>query len=180
MERAPPGLAGLFRAADDYRQGAGGPLSETAGMGVGVLICYESLYPELARRDRRLGAELLLNLTNDSWFGGEAGVPASAALDQHPAHLALRAIENRVGVGRAAATGLSLLVDPVGRVRAATPAGPAALLVGDPGTTDVVTLYARLGDWVGGGSAALAALLALAALARGRRPSSLDPSASLH
>src|SRR6185312_7410185 len=58
---------------------------------VGVLICYESIFLQRARLYRREGATMLVNITNDAWFG------RSIAVYQHEAHLALRAIENRVG-----------------------------------------------------------------------------------
>ena len=147
---------------------AGAP-PPVGGARLGILICYEALYPELARSYRVAGADVLLNLTNDAWFGGADGRAATTALRQHPAHLVLRAIENRMGVARAAATGISLFVDPLGRVHRATEPGVAAVAVLDPGTTRGLTLYARLGDLAGTGSAALAALLALAALARRTR-----------
>ncbi len=110
---------------------------------LGVLICYESIFPQRSRFYRRQGADLLVNITNDAWFG------RSLAPYQHEAHLALRAIENRVGIVRDANTGISSNIDPLGRVH-----GETKLFVRDSRTyealtTDVRTLYVRLGDWVG-------------------------------
>jgi apolipoprotein N-acyltransferase len=124
---------------------------------VGVLICYESIFPDLSRHYRRHGADLLANITNDAWFG------RSLAPYQHVANLRLRAIENRVGIVRAANTGISEYVDPLGRVHGATglfvPASPTY----DAQTTDVRTLYVRWGDWVGIVAAIVTVALCIAA-----------------
>jgi apolipoprotein N-acyltransferase len=110
---------------------------------VGVLICYESIFPSLARDYRRDGATVLVNITNDAWFG------RSLAPWQHEAHLALRAIENRVGIVRAANTGISSYVDPLGRIHGETELFTAAAGSYTAETTDIRTLYTMLGDWIG-------------------------------
>jgi apolipoprotein N-acyltransferase len=80
------------------------------GAKLGVLICYEDLYPHLARDQAGLGANLLVNMTNDIWFG------TGWVLEQHLHFSALRAIENRRFLLRAVNTGVSAIIDPVGRV----------------------------------------------------------------
>jgi apolipoprotein N-acyltransferase len=110
---------------------------------VGVLICYESIFPQRSREFRRKGANLIVNITNDAWFG------KSLAPYQHEAHLALRAIENRVGIVRAANTGISAYIDPLGVIHGETQLEVAASEVYDAQTTDVRTLYTRVGDWLG-------------------------------
>jgi len=110
---------------------------------VGVLICYESIFPQRSREFRRKGANLIVNITNDAWFG------KSLAPYQHEAHLALRAIENRVGIVRAANTGISAYVDPLGVIHGETQLEVAASRAYDAQTTDVMTLYTRIGDWLG-------------------------------
>jgi len=127
----------------------------------GVLICYESIFSPLARHYRRAGADFLVNITNDSWFGRDTWWSRSSALWQHPAHLVMRAIETRMGVARAANTGISEIVDPLGRVTHATPLFEPASFVADVLTTDDRTVYVRFGDTVGWGSA-LAAIVGLA------------------
>jgi apolipoprotein N-acyltransferase len=109
----------------------------------GVIICYESAFEDLTRRYRALGADYVANITNDAWFG------ESSAPRQHLAHLVMRAIENRVGVARAANTGISGFVDPLGRIYDRTRLGERRFVVGEVRTTDVRTLYTRMGDWVG-------------------------------
>ena len=110
---------------------------------VGVLICYESIFPQRSREFRRKGANMIVNITNDAWFG------KSLAPYQHEAHLALRAIENRVGIVRAANTGISAYIDPLGVIHGETQLEVAASEVYDAQTTDVTTLYTRVGDWLG-------------------------------
>jgi apolipoprotein N-acyltransferase len=108
----------------------------------GVVICYESAFEDLSRRYRALGADFVVNITNDAWFG-ETSAPR-----QHLAHLVMRAIENRVGIARAANTGISGFVDPLGRITDTTQLGERTYRVGTLVVSDARTLYTRWGDWV--------------------------------
>lgn len=139
---------------------------------VGVLICYESIFPQLSRQYRRDGVALLVNITNDAWFG------RSTAPYQHFAHLPIRAIENRLPIARSANTGISAYIDPLGRVHGATPLQVEGAWTHTVERADIGTLYSGVGDWIGWLSAAAAvALLALgAARSRGARR---DEAASL-
>ncbi len=119
------------------------PLYPTAIGEFGVLICYESAFEDMPRRYRRLGADFLVNITNDKWYGLTAGPY------QHAAHLILRAIETRMGIARAANSGISEFVDPLGRPYAATGIEREALVADHLRTSGVTPLYVRLGDWVG-------------------------------
>ncbi len=155
---------------DSYGRGVGWPLGGMAnGARFGILICYESIYAGHVSRLRREGADVLLNLTNDGWFGREPWYTRTAALWQHPAHLVMRAIEHRVGIARAANTGFSLFVDPVGRIYGRTELFQAVVRSETIYTTDVRTLYTRTGD-VAGWTAVLLTLV-LVALPVRRRPS---------
>lgn len=78
----------------------------------GPLICFEDALPYLARRARRAGAQFLVNQTNDGWFDGSSGA------EQHLAHAVFRSVEHRLGMLRAANTGVSAFIDPAGRVTA--------------------------------------------------------------
>lgn len=125
----------------------------------GVSICYEITFPDLVRRSVKAGAGFLVNITNDAWFG------KSAASYQHMSMGALRAVENRVPIVRAANTGISGTIDPSGRMRQTTGLFTRALV-----TTEIVprpgsnTYYSNHGDvfcWLSlfltGGLALLAA-----------------------
>jgi apolipoprotein N-acyltransferase len=144
------------------------PFDLTFGRG-GVLICYESIFPQRARAFRRNGADLLINITNDAWFG------RSLAPHQHHAHLLLRAIENRVGIVRSANTGISGYIDPLGRGHGETELFVAATPTYDVRTSEVRTLYVRAGDWVGVLSTAATVLGVLAYAARRRRGTGAPP-----
>ena len=119
----------------------------------GILICYESIFEDLSRRYRRLGADFLINITNDAWYGN------TSAAYQHPAHLVMRAIETRVGIARAGNDGISEFVDPLGREHERTRKGTRTFEAGEVYTTNAHTIYVMLGDWVGllavGGTLAL-------------------------
>jgi len=76
----------------------------------GVLICFEIIFPDLSRRFVKNGADFLVTITNDAWFG------TSSAPYQHLAIATFRAVENRVFVARAANTGITAFIDPKGRI----------------------------------------------------------------
>jgi apolipoprotein N-acyltransferase len=133
------------------------PVYEIAEGRFGVVICYESAFEDLPRRYRREGADFLLNITNDAWFG------RTVAVHQHAAHLVMRAIETRMGVARAANTGISQFVDPLGRTHLSTPLDVERVEASPVLTTSVLTPYVRLGDWVA--ALALAGTVALLAAA---------------
>ncbi len=109
----------------------------------GVPICYELLFPDLVRRFVRDGAEVLLAITNDAWYG-RTGAPY-----QFLAITALRSAETRVWTARAANTGVSAIIDARGRVREQTRIFERDLLVADvPRRPAPVggSFYARHGD----------------------------------
>lgn len=80
------------------------------GIPFSVLICFESIFPDLVREFVRRGAKIFVNITNDEWFG------TSPAAYQHAQMAIMRAVEFRVGIARCANTGISMIVDPYGRV----------------------------------------------------------------
>jgi apolipoprotein N-acyltransferase len=126
-----------------YGIGRVAPVYRVDGADFGVLICYESAFEDLSRGYRRAGADFLVNITNDSWYG------RTAAPYQHAAHLVMRAIETRMGIARAASTGISQFVDPLGRAHESTGLYVLDIRTRPVLTTDGRTLYVRLGDWVG-------------------------------
>jgi apolipoprotein N-acyltransferase len=153
VESVPFGSGGWMEGGvgvDSYGRGVDWPLGSTeGGARFGVLICNESIYASHARRYRLAGADFFLSLTNDGWFGREPWYTRTPALWQHPAHLVMRAIEQRVGVARAANTGFSLFVDPLGRVYGRTELFQAVVRSEIVYTSDVLTVYTRTGDVAG-------------------------------
>ncbi len=127
-----------------------------------VFICYEAVYPSTVRKLNRLGAQFLVTITNDAWFG------KTSAPYQHWSQVAIRAIENRRYVARAANTGISGFIDPLGRTIIATDLYVPATRLGVVRTMDVQTIYDRFGD-VAVYSAAAIYLAALAYALVGRR-----------
>lgn len=108
---------------------------------IAVLICYEDLLPDYANEAVAFGApELLVNLTNDSWFGGSTAAAAHFALAK------LRAVEHRRFFVRAANSGVSAFVDPLGRSWGETPLGEAATRVAELRWMTSRTAYERIGD----------------------------------
>ncbi len=87
---------------------------DTARVPFSVMICYESVFPEYVRNFVLRGAEFLVIITNDSWWGNTSGAY------QHASYASLRAIENRRWIIRAANGGISGFVDPVGRIHEKT------------------------------------------------------------
>jgi apolipoprotein N-acyltransferase len=143
-----------------YGRGTGLPLAATAGGdSFGVLICSESIYPGLAREYTKAGARFLVNITNDAWFGREPWYARTGALWQHPTHLVMRAIENRIGVVRVANTGFSFFVDPLGRVSDRTALFEPEVRSANVWSTAQPTMYTRVGDVAGWFSAISLVLL---------------------
>lgn len=105
-----------------------------------VLICFESVFPDLVRRHVTAGAQVLINITNDSWFGRSAGPYQHALLN------AMRAIENRVAIARCATSGQSLFIDRFGRRHQTSELFTEAALVGDIPIAEGGSFYSRHGD----------------------------------
>ncbi len=144
-----PWLQRTFARGGGLLPGKDVVLLETKGPGpkvrAGVLNCYEDTLPSQARRVARANPNLLVNLTNDAWFGGGAE-PELHLLEAIP-----RAIELRRALVRAVNTGVTSWIDPVGRVVARAPREAEALLVVDvPLLDSTPTPYERVGDlgWI--------------------------------
>lgn len=154
------GLRGL--AAEDgfgYSAGPGAALISLPGVGLALpLICYEAIFPHLLRTETR--PEVLLQITNDAWFGEFSGPY------QHLAQARMRAVEQGLPMVRSANTGISVVTDAAGRIVAELPLGEAGFIDARLPEPAAATLYSRLGDVPAG--AAILGLLAVATL-RSRR-----------
>ncbi len=140
---------------------------------VGVLICNEDIYPGLARDMARNGAKWLLVVTNDAWYGVEAGAY------QHAAHSVLRAVETRLPVVRCGNHGWSGWIDEFGRVREVLTDADGSIYYQGVGPLNVTratelppgqSFYVRHGDWFVALCAVFAAGMAALAFFRGSSP----------
>jgi apolipoprotein N-acyltransferase len=115
-------------------------LFEFKGAKLGVLICYESIFPDFTRREVNQGAAVLVNITNDAWYG------ESSAPYQVLAMAALRSIETKVPMVRAANTGFTALIEPSGRITNRTPLFKRGTTIVNVSWRPVRTLYTMVGD----------------------------------
>jgi len=132
-----------------------------------VLICYEAIFPGLARLAVNSGAKMLVNITNDGWFG-DSGAPY-----QHLVMAGFRSIENRVWLLRAANTGISAAFDPAGHMTASIPLNQeGAITVSVPSAPSVGSFYSSYGDVFAWACLAVWAALCLVAASATRTPAS--------
>jgi apolipoprotein N-acyltransferase len=148
--------------ADGFTPGAGPVAFHLArGVRIAPLICYEDLMPELARkfvRDTR--ANVLVNLTNDAWYGKSVGPWQHLRLAQS------RAIETRRSLLRVTNTGVTSLVNAKGEVVKTLPMFTAAVLQTEVDILNEQTFYVRFGDWFAWGMTLAVAGLVLFHLKR--------------
>jgi apolipoprotein N-acyltransferase len=124
-----------FRPADDDG------IVSVQGDNYGALICYESLFPEQARHRVKHGAQVLVNITNDAWYG------TTPAAWQHFQAARMRAVETGRYVLRAANTGISAVINPHGQVTSTAPWWTKTIVKGTYRLSAVETPYVRWGDW---------------------------------
>jgi len=153
-------LVAPLSEGEPYVPGTQATLLRTPRAALAAPVCFEITYPQLLRRFAANGATLVLNLSNDAWFG-----PTGYAA-MHLAHAPFRAVELRTWVVRATNTGISAVVDPAGRVVQRLGLFEEGVLVADVATAGARTAYARFGD---GPILALLVAAAAASLFPGRR-----------
>ncbi|RPJ49638.1 MAG: apolipoprotein N-acyltransferase, partial [Acidobacteria bacterium] len=125
-----------FTPGNEYRVG------RVEGLKFGTLICFEGIFPEIAREFEKRGAEIFVIITNDAWYG------RTAAPEQHLQIAAFRAIENRRMILRAANSGYSAVIDPLGRFRRKTELFESDLILADAAGYQGRTPYSYLGEWL--------------------------------
>jgi len=135
-------VAPLVESLAEFAPGTSVVLLPVGDRVVSTAICYEIVYPSLAREAVRNGSQLLTTITNDGWYG------ESSAPYQHFAMAAMRAIEQGRYLARAANTGISGIVDPYGRIVQASRVFEETGLVGEVRLLTGRTPYSQIGDLV--------------------------------
>jgi len=130
----------LVEGAGDFTPGGEITPFPMGGRKIGILICYEGIFPEISREYCLKGAELLVNITNDAWYGD------TSAPYQHLTMAAFRAVENRTYIIRAANTGISAIVDPTGKIVSRTDLFERTALSGPVRFSRQNTFYSRYGN----------------------------------
>ena len=149
------GFAGTLTAeVGDFVPGKRFVVSELLGGHMSGLICYEAIFPELARRFVAEGAQLLVNISNDGWFGN------SAAREQHFLMARMRAIENPRYLLRESKTRITAIIQPDGKFAARLAPDQPAVLAGRWAFQQRQPFYSQHGDWFPAG-ACLVSLLGL-------------------
>jgi len=147
----------------DFLRGKGPVVMKTPAAGIGSLICYEIIFPGLVRKFVDNGANVLVTITNDAWFG------RTAAPYQHFSMGVFRAVENRVPVVRAANTGISGFIDSRGRIISKSDIFVEAAMTEEISVGSQKSFYTKHGDLFVYICAALSALLAAAKLFSGKQ-----------
>jgi apolipoprotein N-acyltransferase len=136
-----PGLVGkITYEAGNFVPGTSYQVASTRDGAIGVFICYEAIFPQLVRRLVPDSPSVLVNISNDAWFGD------SSAAAQHLEMARLRAIENCRFLLRATNDGITAVIDPYGRVIARLPRHRSAALVGRFDYRAGRTFYTKHGD----------------------------------
>jgi apolipoprotein N-acyltransferase len=132
---------GLTKEVGEFQHGAARTPLDAGGERFGTFICYESIFPDEVRQGPLQGAQVLLNISNDGWYGD------SGAWKQHLQQTRMRAIENERWLLAATNTGMTAAVDPYGRIVAATERKVRTALVAPYALISGTTFYTRHGDW---------------------------------
>jgi apolipoprotein N-acyltransferase len=148
--------SGLTKEVGTFSRGESRQALSADGSRLGAFICYESIFPDEIRQSVRDGAQVLVNVSNDGWYGD------SGAYAQHLRQARMRAIENDRWLLRDTNTGVTSSIDPYGRVVAEIPRKIRATLVAPYALVNDTTFYTRHGDWF----AYLCAIILVAALLR--------------
>ena len=136
-----PFLQKLTAIGSDFVPGDGYTPIKTDIGDIGVLVCYEGVFPSIAIKTVREGAQVLVNLTNDAWY------ERTSAAYQHFSFYIFRAIETDRYMLRAANTGISAIIDPKGRIDTKTPIFTEEILKGSFAMKNTKTFYVRYGDY---------------------------------
>jgi len=141
-----PFISRLAAGIGDFAVGKGFHPLTMGERKIGVMICYEGILPEAARMYKNEAADLLVNITNDAWFG------TTSAPYQHLSMAVFRAVETRLYLVRAANTGISAIIDPAGKILVQTGIFKKDKIHGKIKFIKLPTFYAKYGDLLVGAS----------------------------
>lgn len=153
-------IESVTHAIGDVTPGKQHVLHSFEGSKFGSPICYEVIFPSLVRAFTKKGAQFLVTITNDGWYG------KSPAPYQHFLIAVFRAVENRRFLLRAATTGISGFVDPYGRVLSRSELMTQTYLTGEVIPTNKLSFYTRYGDILPALSLTLTVIFFILALAK--------------
>ncbi len=139
----------------DFYPGRVGTIFEMEDTRFGTLICFECTFPEFPRQMILDGADFLVGITNDTWFGHSVGI------HMHSRMFITRAVENRCWMARCANSGLTYIVDGYGQIRSDLPLDAVAVLRGKVSPVKDFSFFTRHGDLIGRLSFLLTVSLAL-------------------
>ncbi len=132
---------GLTKEVGEFQRGTSRAPLDASGTKLGVFICYESVFPDEVRQFANNGAEILVNISNDGWYGD------SGAYAQHLNQTRVRAIENDRWLLSTTDTGVTASIDPYGRIVARLPRKERKVLNAPYALTSSTMFYTRHGDW---------------------------------
>lgn len=135
-----PALNEMNLLSSDYAMGTSSALMKTEKGKIGSIICFESIFPSITRQTVRDGAEMIVLVTNDSWYKDSPGVW------QHLAHAVFRSVENSRSTVRCANSGVSALIDERGSIKKELGPLKKGVLEGKVSFSGEVTLYQMVGD----------------------------------
>jgi len=137
-----PALGKMNALSHDITHGEDSGIITTPFGKIGGLICFESIFSDVARRSVNDGAELLVIVTNDSWYKDSMGVY------QHNAQAVFRAVEMDRYVVRAANTGLSTIISPTGEILKRIAPLERGFITENVKFRNSISVYARFGDFI--------------------------------
>jgi apolipoprotein N-acyltransferase len=132
---------GLTKEVGDFSRGVSRQPLQAGNQKLGVFICYESIFPDEVRQFANNGAQVLVNISNDGWYGD------SGAYAQHLKQARMRAIENSRWLLRDTNTGVTASIDPYGRIVQTVPRKLRTVLAASYSLSNGTTFYTRHGDW---------------------------------
>jgi apolipoprotein N-acyltransferase len=140
LQRLLPFVNRLVPAAGDFSSGGKVEPISAAGLRIGPIICFEAIFPDISRKHAKQGARLLVNITNDAWFG------RTSAPYQHISMAVFRCVETALPMARAANTGISAVILPTGEITARGGLFTKEVLCEELSLNHEKTFYSQFGD----------------------------------